>query len=99
MIPGDFQFPKRNKKNVTYLIIISLVGLIGLAAAITLVSFILSAWLGLPLDVFGLNEGPDQPIKFPHKTHVEELGLDCTFCHRTVTSEASASVPSVTACT
>ncbi len=98
MIPGDFQLPKRNKKNLIFLIILSIVGLIGATVAITLLSFVLSAWFGLPLDVFGLNEGPDQPIKFPHKTHVEELGLDCTFCHRTVTSEASASVPSVTLC-
>ena len=70
MIPGDFQLPKRNKKNVIYLVILSIVGLIGATVAITLLSFVMSAWFGLPLDVFGLNEGPDQPIKFPHKTHV-----------------------------
>ena len=65
-------------------------------------TFVISAWLGLPLPVFGLSGGPDQPIAFPHTRHagdnVGEMGLDCTFCHRTVTTEAAASVPSVGLC-
>ena len=98
MFPGDFKLPKRSKKNVAYLVALSIGGLGGLTVSVTLLTFVLSAWLGLPLGIFGFNEGPDQPIKFHHKTHVEELGLDCTFCHRTVTTEASASVPSVSLC-
>jgi hypothetical protein len=50
------------------------------------------------LDIYGFNEGPEQPIAFPHTKHVQELGLDCTFCHRTVAKEASASIPSVEFC-
>ncbi len=49
-------------------------------------------------EVFGFNEGPDQPIAFPHTVHVQDLGLDCTFCHRNVTVAAAASVPAVGLC-
>lgn len=98
MLRGDFQPPKRTRKNI---IIFSCVGLAGLSGAfltIAAATFVISAWLGLPLSVFGLNEGPDQPISFPHTVHVQEIGMDCTFCHRNVTSGATASIPSVALC-
>ena len=47
--------------------------------------------------IFG-HDGPDQPIEFPHETHVKELGMDCTFCHRNVEKEAAASVPAAGLC-
>lgn len=62
------------------------------------VALVLSAWLGLPLGVFGINEGPTQPIQFPHPVHVQQIGLDCTFCHRNVTTGAAATVPAVALC-
>lgn len=40
----------------------------------------------------------DQPIAFPHPFHVESLGLDCTFCHRTATTQANAGVPALEQC-
>ena len=62
-----------------------------------LTTFVISAWLGRPI-VFGYNEGPSQPVAFPHTVHVQELGLDCTFCHRNVTKGAAAGIPSVGLC-
>jgi hypothetical protein len=41
---------------------------------------------------------PEQPIDFPHELHVKSLGLDCTFCHRTATTEASAGMPALQQC-
>jgi hypothetical protein len=58
---------------------------------------VISAWLGRPV-IFGYSEGPDQPIAFPHPTHVEDLGMDCTFCHRNVTEGAAATIPSAGLC-
>lgn len=98
MLPGDFKAPERNKRNVFLFAFIGIAGLGGLVVTIVIGAFVMSAWLGLPLDAFGLNEGPDQPIAFPHTVHVQDLGVDCTFCHRTVTTEAVASIPSEGLC-
>jgi len=97
LIPGDF-IPKPTKKKLLVLGFLGIGGLAGSAIAITLAAFVVSAWLGLPLDVFGFNEGPAQPIAFPHTTHVQDIGLDCTFCHRNVTKGAAATIPAVGLC-
>ena len=73
-------------------------GLLGFVVVVGVLLFVISAWLGQPLSVFGFNEGPDQPIAFPHTVHAADLGLDCTFCHRNVTEGAAATVPSVGLC-
>ena len=75
-------------------------GLGTFVALVLFLTFVLSAWLDRPL-IFGdsgFRSGPDQPIAFPHKTHVQELGMDCTFCHRTVQKAAAASVPATGLC-
>ena len=98
MIPGDFQIRKPSRIQVLILGILGIGGLVGAVVGLVLGAFVITAWLGLPLDVFGLNEGPEQPIAFPHTTHVKSLGMDCTFCHRNVTVGAAASVPAVGLC-
>lgn len=98
MIPGEFRLPKRSRKNIVILGAISFAGIVGFILTVILITFIISAWLGRPLSVFGLDDGPDQPIAFPHTTHVQEIGLDCTFCHRNVTEGESATVPAVGLC-
>lgn len=79
-------------------------------AAVTV--FIVTAWLGQPIPVLGFEQTFDQPIAFPHTLHagtgmmttvdgtqqLPGLGLDCTFCHRTVTTQANAGVPAVQQC-
>ena len=72
-------------------------GLAGLVGTVFVITFFVSAWLGRPV-VFGYDEGPTQPIAFPHTVHVQELGLDCTFCHRNVTKGAAATIPAVALC-
>ena len=91
MIPGDFQPQKPTGTQLAKLGVLGVV-LLGIFIGIVLVlTFVISSWLGRPV-VFG-HDGPDQPIEFPHETHVKELGMDCTFCHRNVEKEAAASVP------
>ncbi|MBI4218697.1 MAG: cytochrome c3 family protein, partial [Chloroflexi bacterium] len=89
------------------------------AAALFVVVFVVTAWLGRPLPVFGFGEGPDQPIPFPHTVHagtgvlldqqgnprkdaqgddLHGIGLDCTFCHRTVDKAGPAGIPARQQC-
>ena len=76
-----------------------------------LLAFIITAWLGQPIPVLGFDQAVEQPIPFPHTIHagtatytnttgdqVQGLGMDCTFCHRTVTSQANAGIPPVQFC-
>lgn len=97
MIPGDFQFSRPPGKQLFLFGILGVVGLAGFVGTALVIIFVITAWLGSPV-IFGSDEGPDQPIAFPHTTHVQELGLDCTFCHRNVTKGAAATVPAVGLC-
>ena len=72
-------------------------GLLLLAVVVLVLTWLVSAWLDRPI-VFGFDEGPEQPIAFPHTVHVETLGLDCTFCHRNVEKGDAATVPAVGLC-
>ncbi|GIS30523.1 MAG: hypothetical protein Ct9H90mP2_09060 [Dehalococcoidia bacterium] len=58
---------------------------------------------GQPLPVLGFKQTFDQPINFPHTKHaapVEEggIGMDCTYCHRTVAKGCLGSIPAVELC-
>ncbi|HAL49442.1 MAG TPA: molecular chaperone [Dehalococcoidia bacterium] len=77
--------------------LLGLGGLIGFVATILIGTFVISAWIGQPV-IFGNDQGPSQPIAFPHPRHVQDLGLDCTFCHRHVTQGAAATIPAVGLC-
>lgn len=87
-------------------------GSLGVVAVIgAVLAFVITAWLGQPIPVLGFDQSVEQPIAFPHTIHagnavytnstgeqVQGLGMDCTFCHRTVTSQANAGVPPVQFC-
>lgn len=95
MIPGDFQIKKPSGKRVALFSALGLGGLAALTAAFLLFMWVMFAWFTIPP---AIGEGPEQPIDFPHTTHVEELGLDCVFCHREVETSAQASIPAVSLC-
>ena len=97
MIPGDFQYTKPSRKTLIGFGLLGIAGLGALVGVAFVLTFVISAWFGLPV-IFGFDEGPDQPIAFPHTTHVQELGMDCTFCHRNVTRGAAATIPAVALC-
>ena len=96
MIPGDFQPKKPTGTQLAKLGVLGAVLLGVFIVVVLLLTFVISSWLGQP--VIFAREAPDQPIAFPHETHVKELGMDCTFCHRTVEKEAAASVPATGLC-
>jgi hypothetical protein len=90
------------------------IGGLGVMAVMGVVAaFVITGWIGQPIPVLGFEQTFDQPIDFPHTVHasllpldriaadgqkMEGLGLDCTFCHRTVTTQANAGVPPVGFC-
>lgn len=44
------------------------------------------------------NYAPDQPVKFSHKVHVGDNGIDCKYCHTTVEQGKSAGIPATNLC-
>ena len=48
-------------------------------------------------DYFNLRPAAQQPIPFPHKTHLAK-GAECTDCHETVERGPVAGIPSVKTC-
>ena len=39
-----------------------------------------------------------QPVQFDHRHHVQDDGIDCVYCHSTVTSSPTAGMPSTGKC-
>ena len=41
---------------------------------------------------------PHQPVPYSHKLHAGTLGMDCTYCHTTVTKSSYAAIPTTQTC-
>jgi hypothetical protein len=41
---------------------------------------------------------PDQPVPFSHVVHVEQLGMDCRYCHSFVEVASHSNVPTTATC-
>ncbi len=41
---------------------------------------------------------PIQPVAFPHSTHVDQLGMDCRYCHSTVEKSWFSNIPASSTC-
>jgi hypothetical protein len=41
---------------------------------------------------------PIQPVGFPHSVHVDQLGLDCRYCHSAVEKSWYSNIPSSSTC-
>ena len=76
-------------KYKTYVMLVSLVIFISLC-----VTGILS------LGTIGVVEEyqPSQPIAFPHSVHTGVNGIDCKYCHNSVTKSRTAGIPTVNVC-
>lgn len=70
------------------------VGVIVILAAV----FFTKAVFSEPFQVFGMGAAPDQPIDFPHDVHVEKVGIECAFCHRTADTSEAAGIPALQQC-
>ncbi|PDW03225.1 cytochrome c3 family protein [Candidatus Viridilinea mediisalina] len=81
-------------RNANVIFMLSLIGLtlmsIGIIAA--LIGIYLSPWYT------EVGDAKAQPIPFSHKHHVDELKIDCLYCHSTVEQAAHAGFPSTDTC-
>src|SRR6266498_72440 len=41
---------------------------------------------------------PIQPVSFPHSVHVDQLGIDCRYCHSAVEKSWYSNVPASSTC-
>jgi hypothetical protein len=41
---------------------------------------------------------PAQPVPFPHNVHVDQLGMDCRYCHSFVEVAAESNIPTTQVC-
>lgn len=71
---------------------------VGLATLVVVISIIVALFQSL--FTIGVTEAyqPSQPIKFPHSVHAGVNGIDCKYCHSSVTKSKSAGIPSVNVC-
>ncbi len=71
---------------------------VGLATLVVVISVIVALFQSL--FTIGVTEAyqPSQPIKFPHSVHAGVNGIDCKYCHSSVTKSKSAGIPSVNVC-
>ena len=80
-------------KNANTLPIVSLVGvLFGGVAVVALV------WYYFSPEFVDVGYAPEQPVPYSHRFHVNELGLDCQYCHTNVAMSPHANVPATETC-
>lgn len=73
----------------------TIVGLLGIVLLVLVAKVGWNAAMGI-----GVYEGyePEQPIKFSHKIHAGENGIDCNYCHYSASFSKSAGIPSANLC-
>jgi cytochrome c551/c552 len=71
---------------------------VGLATLVVVIGVIVSLFLGLYSIGVVESYQPSQPIAFPHSVHAGTNGIDCKYCHSSVTKSKSAGIPSVNVC-
>lgn len=70
-----------------------LVGLVVVATAL-----ILGIWYYFSPKYLEVGYMPDQPIPYSHALHAGQLGIDCQYCHTSVTVSAKANIPPTETC-
>jgi cytochrome c551/c552 len=71
---------------------------VGLASLVVVISVVVTLFLGLYSIGVVENYQPSQPIAYPHAIHAGTNGIDCKYCHSSVTKSKSAGIPSVNVC-
>ena len=71
---------------------------VGLGALVIILSLIVTVFQGLGRINVVENYQPSQPIAFPHDKHAGVNGIDCKYCHNSVTKSKSAGIPTVNVC-
>lgn len=53
---------------------------------------------GLSAKTLNIGYQPKQPVPYSHQLHVDELGMDCLYCHNTVAKAEFAAIPATQVC-
>lgn len=69
-----------------------------MAAVLLGIAVLAVAAYGISYGLYRQRQPPEQPIRFPHQWHVQSVGIECTFCHRTVSTGVSGGLPAVEQC-
>jgi hypothetical protein len=64
---------------------------------IILTSFAVTYFVAKP-ERDGVGYAPEQPIKFSHRVHAGDMGIDCQYCHTSVETSRHATIPSADVC-
>ena len=62
------------------------------------VSATAGAWYYFSPKNLQVGYAPEQPIPYSHKLHVDELGIDCRYCHANVERSQEAMIPPTQTC-
>lgn len=62
------------------------------------VATVAGAWYYLTPKYSRVGYQPVQPVPFPHNVHVDQLGMDCRYCHSFVEVAAHSNVPTTQVC-
>lgn len=71
---------------------------VGLGGLVIVIGVIVTLFLGLYTIGVVENYQPSQPIAFPHSVHAGTNGIDCKYCHNSVTKSRTAGLPTVNVC-
>jgi mono/diheme cytochrome c family protein len=71
---------------------------VGFGSLVIFISLLVSGYLSLTEIGVVENYHPSQPIAFPHAIHTGVNGIDCKYCHNSVTKSKSAGLPTVNVC-
>ncbi len=71
---------------------------VGLGTLVVVIGIVVTLFLGLYSIGVVENYQPSQPIAFPHAIHTGTNGIDCKYCHSSVTKSKTAGIPSVNVC-
>jgi len=71
---------------------------VGLGGLIIVISAVVMLFLSLYSIGVLEDYQPSQPIQFPHDIHTGVNGIDCKYCHNSVTKSKTAGLPTVNVC-
>jgi hypothetical protein len=71
---------------------------VGVSTLVVVIALIVGFFQSLATIGVVENYQPSQPITFPHAAHAGINGIDCKYCHNSVTKSKHAGIPSVNVC-
>ena len=62
------------------------------------IGIVLVFWIYLSPRNLQVGYAPDQPVRYSHRLHAGELGIDCRYCHANVERSQEAMIPPTQTC-